>query len=144
MMIANQRIASDALAHDVVGEPVVDPQGRYMGAIAGVFYDPRLGFTALRVEGGGGQALTLVVDEGIRYGPSGWQLTQRTAPEPEPWPAPLAEAEGAADDYLLGRTAAVTLRGPRGEILVREGERVSAGHVRILARTGRLEALQVR
>lgn len=131
---------------ELMGSPLFDPIGRYMGEITDLVMGAESGrLQGLMVERGAGEKDLVPAYQGLIWEDDHWTLLDEAprlvstmypeAPEPE-------LIEDPASDFMVGHRATVRLMDRRGQVIVEPGQRITPGMVERASRAGVLHRLE--
>lgn len=131
----------------LLGRPLFDPAGRYMGEIIDIVVGAESGrLQGLMVERSPGEQGLVPAYQGLMWEGDHWSLLEE-APRLNttlfPEPVEVAEDFDAASDWMVGQRASVRLTDRRGQVIVERGQRITPGVVEQASRAGVLHKLEV-
>jgi sporulation protein YlmC with PRC-barrel domain len=131
----------------LIGQPLFDPAGRYMGEIIDIVVGAESGrLQGLMVERGAGEQGLVPAYQGLMWEGDHWSLLEdatrlRSTMFTETVEA--VEPEDPASDWMVGRRATVRLTDRRGQVIAESGQRITPGMVEQASRAGVLHRLEV-
>ena len=134
------RAAAEA-GQRMIGEPLYDPLGRWLGEIVDVVVGAESGrLQGVMVDRGPGDADFLPAYQGLISEQGRWTLLEDVGAATAA-PASSSPPPDAADDWMVGQIAARRLADRAGRLIVDKGQRITAATVEHASRAGLLHLL---
>jgi sporulation protein YlmC with PRC-barrel domain len=131
----------------LIGQPLFDPAGRYMGEIIDIVVGAESGrLQGLMVERGAGEQGIVPAYQGLMWEGDHWSLLEevmRLRSTMFPETLEPAGPEDPANDWMVGHHATSRLLDRRGQIIAEPGQRITPGMVEQASRAGVLHRLDV-
>jgi sporulation protein YlmC with PRC-barrel domain len=130
----------------LLGMPLFDPVGRYMGEIIDLVMGAESGrLHGLMVERSPGEQGLVPAYQGLMWENDHWTLLEeapRLRSTMFPDDVEPQGSEDPANDWMVGQRASVRLTDRRGQVIVEPGQRITAGMVEQASRAGVLHRLE--
>jgi sporulation protein YlmC with PRC-barrel domain len=140
--------AGEDAGESLVGRPLFDPVGRYLGEIGDLVLGVRTGrLQGLVVDRGEEEHGMVTAYQGLMWENDHWTLLEemprlRSTLYPEPAErTPTVEEQDPSNDWMVGRRSTVRLTDRRGQIIVEPGQPITPGVVEQASRAGVLHRL---